>query len=81
MQEYWNGLPCSPPGDLPNPGIFLNHGSNPGISNCRWILYHLSHLSRGHFQDTAKVLGTGAKVDYLEQLGCPHLASQEYWCR
>ena len=20
-QEYWNGLPCLPPGDLPNPGI------------------------------------------------------------
>ena len=20
-QEYWNGLPCAPPGDLPNPGI------------------------------------------------------------
>ena len=20
-QEYWIGLPCSPPGDLPNPGI------------------------------------------------------------
>ena len=20
-QEYWNGLPCSPPGTLPNPGI------------------------------------------------------------
>ena len=20
-QEYWGGLPCSPPGDLPNPGI------------------------------------------------------------
>ena len=20
MQEYWNGLPCPPPGDLPNPG-------------------------------------------------------------
>jgi len=19
-QEYWNGLPCPPPGDLPNPG-------------------------------------------------------------
>ena len=19
-QEYWNGLPCSPPGNLPNPG-------------------------------------------------------------
>ena len=22
-QEYWNGLPCPPPGDLPNPGILL----------------------------------------------------------
>ena len=21
MQEYWTGLPCSPPGDLPNPEI------------------------------------------------------------
>ena len=20
-QEHWGGLPCSPPGDLPNPGI------------------------------------------------------------
>ena len=20
-REYWNGLPCPPPGDLPNPGI------------------------------------------------------------
>ena len=19
--EYWNGLPCPPPGDLPNPGV------------------------------------------------------------
>ena len=21
MQEYWSGLPCSPPGDLPDPEI------------------------------------------------------------
>ena len=21
QQEYWNGLPCPPPGDLPDPGI------------------------------------------------------------
>ena len=21
MQEYWSGLPCPPPGELPNPGI------------------------------------------------------------
>ena len=23
MQEYWSGLPCPPPGDLPNPEIEL----------------------------------------------------------
>ena len=21
MQQYWSGLPCPPPGDLPDPGI------------------------------------------------------------
>ena len=24
-------------------GIFLTQGLNPGLSHCRWILYHLSH--------------------------------------
>ena len=32
-QEYLNGLPCLPPGDLPNPGLL----------HCRQILYCLSH--------------------------------------
>ena len=27
-------------------GIFLTQGSNPGLSHCRQILYHLSHLGR-----------------------------------
>ena len=27
-QEYWNGLPFPPLGDLPDSGIFLIHGSN-----------------------------------------------------
>ena len=35
-QEYWSGLPCSSPGDLPDPAI------NPGLPYCRWILYQLS---------------------------------------
>ena len=32
-QEQQSGLPCPPPGDLPN----------PGLPCCRQILYHLSH--------------------------------------
>ena len=33
-QEYWSGLPCSPPGDLPNPGF---ESASP---DCRKILYY-----------------------------------------
>ena len=36
-QEYWSGLPCPPPGDLPNSGI------EPRSQHCRQILHHLSH--------------------------------------
>ena len=36
-QEYWSGLPCPPPGDLPDPGI-MSH------LHCRRILYHEGHL-------------------------------------
>ena len=32
-QEYWSGLSCPPPRDLPNPGLL----------HCRWILYQLSY--------------------------------------
>ena len=28
-QEYWNGLPFSPPGDLPHPGIELASLASP----------------------------------------------------
>ena len=37
-EEYWSGLPCSPLGDLPNPGI----EPKQGLLHCRRILYHHS---------------------------------------
>ena len=30
-QEYWSGLPCSPPGDLPNPGIEPANAATPAL--------------------------------------------------
>ena len=36
-QEYWRGLPCPSPGDLPTQGL------NPGVLHCRQILYPLSY--------------------------------------
>ena len=31
-QEYWSGLPCPPPGDLPNPGIKLASLTFPALA-------------------------------------------------
>ena len=31
-QEYWSGLPCPPPGDLPNPGIELTSLKSPALA-------------------------------------------------
>ena len=30
-QEYWSGLPCPPPGDLPDPGIKPASLTSPGL--------------------------------------------------
>ena len=30
-QEYWSGLPCPPPGDLPNPGIKCAAPATPSL--------------------------------------------------
>ena len=31
-QEYWSGLPCPPPGDLPDPGIELVSPASPALA-------------------------------------------------
>ena len=31
-QEYWSGLPCPPPGNLPNPGIEPTALSSPALA-------------------------------------------------
>ena len=31
-QEYWSGVPCPPPGDLPDPGIELESLTSPALA-------------------------------------------------
>ena len=31
-QQYWSGLPCSPPGDLPDPGIKPSYLVPPALA-------------------------------------------------
>ena len=37
-QEYWSGLLCPPPGDLPDPGIEPMSLTSPALAD--QILYH-----------------------------------------
>ena len=39
-QEYWSGLPCPPPGDLPNPGIELESPAFPALQEDSLLLSH-----------------------------------------
>ena len=32
-KEYWNGLPCPPPGDLPNPRMDLESLMSPALAD------------------------------------------------
>ena len=32
-QEYWSGLPCHPPGDLPDPGVKPTSLTSPALAS------------------------------------------------
>ena len=57
-QEYWSGLPCPPPGDLPNPGLKPTSLMSPDlaggffIARATWDIcnpYKLKYLRDGYF--------------------------------
>ena len=56
-QEYWNGLPLPPPGDLPDPGIRLTSPESPTLQVNSLLLSHLgspyitSYLGLNHDQE------------------------------
>ena len=39
-QEYWNGLPCPPPGDHPDPGIEPVSPASPALHVSSLLLTH-----------------------------------------
>ena len=51
-QQYWSGLPCPPPGNLPDPGIEpQSHVSFIG----RLVLYHCHHLGSPKFLNLIQI--------------------------
>ena len=49
-QEYWSGLPCPPPGDLPDPGM---EPRSPALQADPF--YHLSHQGSPNKEEGAPV--------------------------
>ena len=51
-QEYWSGLPCLPPGDIPNPGMEPTSLISPALADrffatsATWEARHLLYLSQ-----------------------------------
>ena len=75
-QEYWCGLPCPPPGDLPDPGMELWSSAPQGV------LYHQHHL--GSHQRVISInpsLPGGSVCSVLPPQPRPSLArgQQEGW--
>ena len=62
-QEYWSGLPCLPPGDLPDPGVEPAFPVSPALA--------------GGFFTTSATLETRALLHYTANLVCPTLCFQK----
>ena len=46
-QEYWNGLPFPPPGDLPDPGIEPMSPASPALAGGFFTLSRSNRLGGG----------------------------------
>ena len=47
-QEYWSGLPCPPPGDLPDPGIEPASPASPELQMDSLLLSHQGSPDSSH---------------------------------
>ena len=67
-QEYWSGLPCPPPGDLPNPGIKPTTLTSPELAgrffttSTTWKVHPLERL----LTKSQKIASVGEDVEKRE---------------
>ena len=65
-QEDWSGLPCPPPGDLPDPGIETKSPVSPALQADS---LPLSHRGEPHSRWTANTNKICAVLDIVENYG------------
>ena len=83
-QQYWNGWPCPPPGDLPDPGIkptFLTSAAlASGFFSTSTTWEALPSVQLSSFQSLSRVrLFATPWTAALHALLCMEFSRREYW--
>ena len=66
-QEYWSGLPCPPPGDLPNPGILASPALAGRFFTTEPVKHVHFHLKKVRFKQRVPVWKNYRDSDQLLQ--------------
>ena len=77
-QEYWGGLPCPPPGDLPDPGIEHLLHLLPWQADI--LISSVQSLSRVHLFATPWTAAHQASLSSLTPGACSDLCPSSWWC-
>ena len=63
-QEYWSGLPCPPPGDLPNPGTELMSPVSPALAGRKNPNYTMASSGRNHLHLVITIMvNNGSEIE------------------
>ena len=74
-QEYWNGLPCPPLGDLPNPGIEPAYLMSPALAggffttNVTWEAQEYSEISTNTQTHPGRITSQQNSKKYSRNVG------------
>ena len=66
QQEYWSGLPCFPPGDLPNPGVEPVSPASPALAG-GFFTTKPSGNPKQHLSKSVKTTHSVGEDIYLEK--------------
>ena len=71
-QEYWSGLPCPPPGDLPNSGIEPASPASPALAG-RFFTISITWEAPILFIYISKINQSRIDIGILLSMGCSPL--------
>ena len=77
-QEYWSGLPCPPPGDLPDPGIKPMSPVSPALGNGLFTISITREAPNEHQPRTDGKKGAAAPGNTMCKMRAGRLQGSEW---